>query len=66
MQKFRFTEHQTSTVMKFVESGLTIKDFCRKSATSKASYYSLRYSDIPTQDYRAVNRKKTCNKASFF
>lgn len=39
MRKARFTEHQSIAVIKSVEAGRTVKDVCRESGISEASYY---------------------------
>lgn len=40
MCKTRFTEHQIIAVLKSVETGRTVKDFCREAGISEASCYN--------------------------
>ncbi|ENO8463890.1 transposase, partial [Yersinia enterocolitica] len=40
MRKARFTEHQIIAVLKSVEAGRTVKDVCRETAISEASYHN--------------------------
>ncbi len=40
MRKTRLTEHQIITVLKYVETGRTVKDVCREAGISEASYYN--------------------------
>lgn len=37
--KKRFTEEQIITILKEVDSGITLKEVCRKHGVSTASYY---------------------------
>lgn len=37
MHKARFTEHQIIAVLKSIETGRTVKDFCREAVISEAS-----------------------------
>lgn len=40
MRKARLTEHQIIAVLKSVETGCTVKDVCRETGISEASYYN--------------------------
>ncbi|OIX93129.1 transposase [Serratia fonticola] len=40
MRKARFTEHQIIAVIKSVEAGRTVKDVCRETGISEATYYN--------------------------
>jgi transposase-like protein len=40
MRKAQFTGHQIITVLKSVEAGRTVKDVCRETGISEASYYT--------------------------
>lgn len=42
MRKARFTEHQIIAVLKYIESGRTVKDVCREAAISEVSYYNCK------------------------
>lgn len=44
MRKARFTEHQIIAVLKSVETGCTVKDVCRETGISEASYYNWKRS----------------------
>lgn len=65
MRKSRFTEHQIVRILKFVESGRTVKEVCREHGVSNATYYKwkskyggMEASDIERmKDLEAENRK---------
>lgn len=38
MRKIRFTDHQIIAILKSVEAGRTVKDFCREAAIYEASF----------------------------
>ncbi len=40
MRKAHFTEHQIIAVIKSVEAGRTVKDVCRETGFSEATYYN--------------------------
>ncbi len=54
MRKARFTEHQIIAVLKSVEAGRTVKDVCRETAISEASYYNrkAKYGGMEASDIR--------------
>ncbi|KLQ30159.1 hypothetical protein ABR33_16130 [Enterobacter bugandensis] len=49
MRKARFTEHQIIAVLKPVETGRTVKDICRETGISEASYYIYGEQVTPTE-----------------
>lgn len=40
MRKAHFTEHQIIAVIKSIEAGRTVKDVCRETGFSEATYYN--------------------------
>ncbi|AWH89658.1 IS3 family transposase [Limnobaculum parvum] len=56
MRKIRFTEHQIIAVLKSVEAGRTVKDVCRETAISEASYYNwkAKYGGMEAADIKKI------------
>ena len=56
MRKARVTEHQIIAVIKSVEAGRTVKDICRESGISEATYYNWksRYGGMEASDIKKI------------
>ena len=56
MRKARFTEHQIIAVIKSVEGGRTVKDVCRATGISEATYYNWksRYGGMEASDIKKI------------
>ena len=56
MRKARFTEHQIIAVLKSVEAGRTVKDVCRETAISEASYHNwkAKYGGMEAADIKKI------------
>ncbi|EHI7576299.1 IS3 family transposase [Salmonella enterica] len=56
MRKTRFTEHQIIAVIKSVEAGRTVKDVCRETGISEATYYNWksRYGGMEASDIKKI------------
>lgn len=56
MRKARFTEHQIIAVIKSVESGRTVKDVCRETGISEATWYNWksRYGGMEASDIKKI------------
>ena len=56
MRKARFTEHQIIAVIKSVEAGRTVKDVCRETGISEATYYNWksRYGGMEASDIKKI------------
>ncbi len=52
MRKARLTEHPIIAILKSVEAGRTVKDVCRETGISEASYYN-REAGVP---FSAISR----------
>jgi len=55
MQKARFTETQIIAILKEAESGMLVKDVCRKHGISDATYYNWKskYGGMDASDLNA-------------
>lgn len=53
MRKARLTEHQIIAILKSVEAGRTVKDVCRETGISEASYYN-REAGFPFRLYPGI------------
>lgn len=56
MRKARFTEYQIIAVIKSVEAGRTVKDVCRETGISEATYYNwkCRYGGMEASDIKKI------------
>jgi len=56
MKGSRFTETQIIAILKEVESGMLVKDVCRKHGISDATYYNwkLRYGGMDASDLKRM------------
>lgn len=56
MRKARFTEHLIIAVIKSVEAGRTVKDVCRETGISEATYYNWksRYGGMEASDIKKI------------
>lgn len=56
MRKARFTEHQIIAVIKSVEAGRTVKDVCRETDISEATYYNWKskYGGMEASDIKKI------------
>ena len=56
MQKARFTETQIITILKEAESGMLVKDVCRKHGISDATYYNwkAKYGGMDASDLKKM------------
>ena len=56
MRKARFTEHLIIAVIKSVETGRTVKDVCRETGISEATYYNWksRYGGMEASDIKKI------------
>ena len=56
MRKARFTENQIIAVIKSVEAGRTVKDVCRETGISEATYYNWksRYGGMEASDIKKI------------
>lgn len=56
MQKARFTETQIITILKEAESGMLVKDACRKHGISDATYYNWKskYGGMESSDLKRM------------
>ncbi len=56
MRKILFTEHQVIAVLKSVEEGRGVKDVCRETAISGASYYNwkAKYGGMEAADIKKI------------
>lgn len=56
MRKARFTELQIIAVIKSVEAGRTVKDVCRETGISEATYYNWksRYGGMEASDIKKI------------
>ena len=56
MRKDRITEHQIIAVIRSVEAGRTVKDVCRETGISEATYYNWksRYGGLEASDIKKI------------
>ena len=56
MRKIRFTDHQIITVLKSIEVGLMVKNFCCEAVIFEARYYNqkAKYSGIKDADIKKI------------
>ena len=56
MQKARFTETQIITILKEAESGMLVKEVCRKHGISDATYYNWKskYGGLAASDLKRL------------
>ena len=56
MKKTRFTETQIIAILKEVESGILVKDVCRKHGISDATYYNWKskYGGMSVSDLKRM------------
>jgi putative transposase len=64
MGKSRFTETQIITILKEVEKGRTVKDVCRESSVSDATYYQWKskYGGMEASDIRKLRELEDENR----
>ena len=64
MRKARFTEHQIIAVIKSVEGGRTVKDVCRATGISEATYYNWksRYGGMEASDIKKIKELEDENR----
>lgn len=58
MKKSRFTETQIITILKEADSGMKVKEICRKHGISDATYYNWksRYGGMSASDLKRLKR----------
>lgn len=64
MRKALFTEHQIIAVIKSVEAGRTVKDVCRETGISEATYYNWksRYGGMEASDIKKIKDLEDKNR----
>src|ERR1044071_5235060 len=64
MRKSKFSEHQIIAILKAVESGRTVRDFCREHEISDATYYQWKskYGGMQASDIKRLRELEDENR----
>ena len=64
MKKARFTETQIVAILKEADSGIPVKDLCRKYEISDATYYNwkAKYAGLPVNELKRLKSLEEENR----